>query len=150
MSKDSELSTVFKNIPFSILSDNIMPYAAKPQPPELLRDIRSFSTDLGIINNLYHTQYNDVLLYTDLMYFVNNRSLSANETNPNYDNILRRHISLQNAANKKIVDCFHQYFQSLSFVSNIDEKEIIQRNRALFGLLTPEERTHFINKYVLE
>ena len=150
MSSDNKLSPILKKIPYSILFENIMPYAAKPQPPELLRDIRSFNTDLGIINNLYHTQYNYVMLYTDLMYFVNNRSLSANETNPNYDNILRRHISLHNAANKKIVDCFHQYFQSLSFANNIDDKEIIQRNRALFGLLTPEERTHFINKYVIE
>ena len=150
MSSDNKLSPIFKKIPYSILFENIMPYAAKPQPPELLRDIRSFNTDLGIINNLYHTQYNYVMLYTDLMYFVNNRSLSSNETNPNYDNILRRHISLHNATNKKIVDCFHQYFQSLSFANNIDDKEIIQRNRALFGLLTPEERTHFINKYVIE
>jgi hypothetical protein len=150
MSSDDKLSPILKKIPYSILFENIMPYAAKPQPPELLRDIRSFNTDLGIINNLYHTQYNYVMLYTDLMYFVNNRSLSANETNPNYDNILRRHISLHNATNKKIVDCFHQYFQSLSFANNIDDTEIIQRNRALFGLLTPEERTHFINKYVIE
>jgi hypothetical protein len=150
MSSDNKLSPILKKIPYSILFENIMPYAAKPQPPELLRDIRSFNTDLGIINNLYHTQYNYVMLYTDLMYFVNNRSLSANETNPNYDNILRRHISLHNATNKKIVDCFHQYFQSLSFANNIDDTEIIQRNRALFGLLTPEERTHFINKYVIE
>jgi hypothetical protein len=150
MSSDTKQSPILKNIPFSILSENIMPYAANPQPLALLRDIRSFHIDLGIINNLYHTQYNDVMLYTDLMYFVNNRSLSANETNPNYDNILRRHISLHNATNKKIVDCFHQYFQSLSFANDIDNKEIIQRNRSLFGLLTPEERTHFINKYVIE
>lgn len=150
MSSDNSLNSIFEKMPLTILSQSIMPYAVRPQPPELLRDIRSFHTDIGIIDNVYHTQFNDVMLYTDLMYFVNNRSLSVNQTNPNYDNILRRHISLHNATNKKIVDCFHQYFQSLSFANNIDDKEIIQRNRALFGLLTPEERTHFINKYVLE
>lgn len=150
MSSDNELSSIFKKMPTAILSQNIIPYAARPQPPELLRDIRSFNSDLGIIDNIYHTQYNDVMLYTDLMYFVNNRSLSSNETNPNYNNILRRHISLQNASNKKIVDCFQKYFQSLSYARDINETEIIQRNRALFGLLTPEERTHFINKYILE
>jgi len=150
MSSDNKMSSTFKKLPFSILSEKIMPYAARPQPPELLRDIRSFHTDIGIIDNVYHTQYNDVMLYTDLMYFVNNRSLSVNQTNPNYENILRRHISLHNATNKKIIECFHQYFQSLSYANDIDDKEIIQRNRALFGLLTPEERTYFINKYVLE
>ena len=150
MSSDSKLSPSFKKIPFGILSENIMPYAARPPPPALLRDIRSFHTDLGIIDNIYHSHYNDVVFYTDLMYFVNNRSLSENETNPNYKNILRRHITLQNANNKQIVDCFQKYFQSLSFVDNLNEKEIIQRNRSMFGLLTPEERTHFINKYVLE
>ena len=150
MSSDNNLNSIFEKMPMTILSQSIMPYAVRQQPPELLRDIRSFHTDIGIIDNVYHTQFNDVMLYTDLMYFVNNRSLSVNQTNPNYDNILRRHISLHNATNKKIVDCFHRYFQSLSFANNIDDKEIIQRNRALFGLLTPEERTHFINKYVLE
>lgn len=150
MASEDNLSSTFKKIPMTIISGNIMPYAVRPQPPELLRDIRSFHTDLGIIGNIYHTQFNDVVFYTDLMYFVNNRSLSSNETNPNYENILRRHISLKNATNKKIVDCFHNFFQSLSFATNLNEKEIIQRNRALFGLLTPEERTHFINKYVLE
>lgn len=150
MSSDNNLSSIFKKMPLTILFQHIMPYATRPQPPELLRDIRSFHTDLGIIDNIYHTQFNDVVFYTDLMYFVNNRSLSANETNPSYQNILRRHISLQNATNKEIVDCFQKHFQSLSFAKNINEKEIIQRNRALFGLLTPEERTHFINKYVLE
>lgn len=150
MSSDNNSSSIFKKIPLTILYQHVMPYAARPQPPELLRDIRSFHTDLGIIDNIYHTQFNDVVFYTDLMYFVNNRSLSANETNPSYENILRRHITLQKASNKKIVDCFQKYFQTLSFASNINEKDIIQRNRSLFGLLTPEERTHFINKYVLE
>jgi hypothetical protein len=150
MSTDNSLSSIFKKIPMTILSQNIMPYAVRPQPPELLRDIRSFHMDMNIIDNIYHTQFNDVVFYTDLMYFVNNRSLSASETNPAYKNILRRHISLQNATNKEIVDCFQKYFQSLSYATNLNEKDLIQRNRALFGLLTPEERTHFINKYVLE
>ena len=83
MSTDNSLSSIFKKMPMTILSQNIMPYAARPQPPELLRDIRSFHMDMNIIDNIYHTQFNDVVFYTDLMYFVNNRSLSASETNPN-------------------------------------------------------------------
>lgn len=150
MSSDNVLHPIFKKMPMTIISENIMPYALRPQPPELLRDIRSFYMDINLIDNIYHTQFNDVVFYTDLMYFVNNRSLSTNETNPSYQNILRRHIRLQNATNKEIVECFQKYFQSLSYASILNEKDLIQRNRALFGLLTPEERTHFINKYVLE
>lgn len=150
MSSEEIKSSIFAKLPLCILSENIIPYIVRPQPQELLRDIRSFHTDMNIVENIYHTQFNDVVFYTDLMYFVNNRSLSVNERNPTYQNILRRHIILQNATNKEIVDCFQKYFQSLSTVSNLNDKDIIQRNRTLFGLLTPEERTYFINKYVLE
>ena len=90
MSSDNNLNSIFEKMPMTILSQSIIPYAVRPQPKELLRDIRSFHTDIGIIDNVYHTQFNDVMLYTDLVRFVNNRSLSVNQTNPNYDNILRR------------------------------------------------------------
>lgn len=144
MNENVEMSSIFKTIPISILTEHIMPFAKQPQSMELLRDIRSFNGDIGIIENIYHSQYNDVVLYDDLMFFVNNRSLSANETNPRYQNILRRHIKLKNASNKEIVNCFQNYFKR-----PLSDADLVQRNRMLFGLLTPEERTHFINKYIL-
>jgi hypothetical protein len=144
MNENVEMSLIFKTTPISILTEHIMPFARQPQSMELLRDIRSFNGDLGIIENIYHSQYNDVVLYDDLMFFVNNRSLSANETNPRYQNILRRHIKLKNASNKEIVNCFQNYFKR-----PLSDADLVQRNRMLFGLLTPEERTHFINKYIL-
>ena len=144
MNENVEMSSIFKTIPLSILTEHIMPFARQPQSMELLRDIRSFNGDMGIIENIYHSQYNDVVLYDDLMFFVNNRSLSANETNPRYQNILRRHIKLKNASNKEIVNCFQNYFKR-----PLSDADLVQRNRMLFGLLTPEERTHFINKYIL-
>ena len=144
MNENIEMSPIFKQIPLTILIEHIMPYARMPQSRELLRDIRSFSEDIGIIDNMYHSQYNDEVLFNDLMYFVNNRSLSATETNPKYQNILRRHTSLKNASNKDIVHCFHKYFKRPLLT-----EEVSHRNRLLFGLLTPEERTEFINKYIL-
>jgi|SaaInlV_150m_DNA_4_1039716.scaffolds.fasta_scaffold02482_3 hypothetical protein len=144
MNENIEMSPIFKRIPLTILIEHIMPYARMPQSRELLRDIRSFSEDIGIIDNMYHSQYNDGVLFNDLMYFVNNRSLSATETNPKYQNILRRHTSLKNASNKDIVHCFHKCFKRPLLA-----EEVSHRNRLLFGLLTPEERTEFINKYIL-
>ena len=57
-----EMSPIFKNIPLDILRENIMPYAMSPQSKELMRDVRSFREDLGIIENIYHTQYNDTCI----------------------------------------------------------------------------------------
>jgi hypothetical protein len=144
MSENVEMSPLFKRIPLNILTEQIMPFARQPQSRELLRDIRSFHIDMGIIENIYHSQYNDIVLFDDLMFYVNNRSLSANETNPRYQNILRRHSNLKNASNKEIVNCFQNYFKR-----PLSDADLVQRNRMLFGLLTPEERTHFINKYIL-
>ena len=144
MNENIEMSPIFKRIPLIILIEHIMPYAKMPQPRELLRDIRSFGADIGIIDNMYHSQFNDSVLFDDLMFFVNNRSLSTNEPNPKYQNILRRHTSLKNASNKDIMHCFRKYFKR-----PLLDEEVACRNRLLFGLLTPEERTEFINKYIL-
>ncbi len=144
MSENVEMSPLFKQIPLTVLTEHIMPFARRPQSKELLRDIRSFNIDIGIIENIYHSHYNDAVLFDDLIFYVNNRSLSANETDPRYENILRRHINLKDASNKEIVNCFHNYFKR-----PLSDADLVQRNRMLFGLLTPEERTHFINKYIL-
>ena len=144
MTTQPEMSAIFKRIPLTVLIEHIMPYARQPQSKELLRDIRSFHEDMSIIDNIYHSQYNDVVLFDDLMFYVNNRSLSANESNPKYKNILRRHFKMKNASNKEVVECFHNYFKQ-----PLSNDDLLQRNRMLFGLLTPEERTNFINKYIL-
>jgi len=139
-----EMSPIFKNIPLDILRENIMPYAMSPQSNELMRDVRSFREDLGIIENIYHTQYNDTVLYDDLMFYVNNVSVSPNKTAPRYQEILRRYMPLKNATNNEIILYFNKiYMRPLSI------QDIIQRNRMLLGLLTPDERTNFINTYIL-
>ena len=132
----------------------IYPYSMSPQPPKLMRDIRAFHGDMGIIDNLYTTQYNYRILHTDLAYFVNNplistcsstpRDFTAVYAKPAYLTIFKRFRGYSEATEQQLQDLRDKFFST-----NFDEVSVNRVVRLLLAILTPEERTEFIEKYIL-
>jgi hypothetical protein len=109
----------------------ILPYTYLPQSKELMSDVRSYVSDYRIIENVYAFDYNDNILMTDLVNFCVNKDFSLQQ---------RRLL-----VNLHAVDMYLQtgYFPD----TNMDNHE--RRARLIWGLLTREQRTQFINEYIL-
>jgi hypothetical protein len=109
----------------------ILPYTYLPQSKELMLDVRSYVSDYRIIENVYAFDYNDNILMTDLVNFCVNKDFSLQQ---------RRML-----VNLSAVDMYLQtgYFPN----TNMDNHE--RRARLIWGLLTREQRTQFINEYIL-
>jgi len=109
----------------------ILPYTYLPQSKELMSDVRSYVSDYRIIENVYAFDYNDNILMTDLVNFCVNKDFS----------LQRRRL----LGNLSAVDMYLQtgYFPD----TNMDNH--VRRARLIWGLLTREQRTQFINEYIL-
>ena len=109
----------------------ILPYTYLPQSKELMADVRSYVSDYRMIHNVYAFNYNDNILMTDLVNFCVNKDFLLNQ--------------LRLLANLPAVDMYLQtgYFPD----RNIDHDE--RKTRLIWGLLTREQRTQFINEYIL-
>ena len=109
----------------------LLPYTYLPQSKELMLDVRSYVSDYRIIENVYAFDYNDNILMTDLVNFCVNKDFSLQQ---------RRMLG-----NLSAVDMYLQtgYFPD----TNMDNHE--RRARLILGILTREQRTQFINEYIL-
>lgn len=109
----------------------ILPYTYMPQSKELMSDVRSYVSDYRMLENVYAFHYNDNILMTDLVNFCVNKDFSLQQ---------RRLLG-----NLTAVDMYLQtgYFPD----TNMDNHE--RRARLIWGLLTREQRTQFINEYIL-
>lgn len=132
----------------------IYPYSMSPQPSKLMRDIRTLHSDMGIIDTLYTTQYNYRILHTDLAYFVNNplihtcsstpRDFTAAYAKPAYLTLFKRFRGYSEATDNEL-----QHLRDIFFSTKFDEDSVNRDVRILLAILTPEERTEFIEKYIL-
>lgn len=113
---------IFSRLPQELINYCIMPYAYNPKPRELLMDIRSFVSDFSLISSIYHTHYNDLILLNDLESIFNFIDENTN-TNPTISRI--------------------SFFKQ-------KKKNTVRKNRLLWGLFTPSERTIFFNRYILD
>lgn len=141
----------------------ILPYTYNVQSKELLRDIRSYVEDYGLIDSVYSTQYNYNILLCDLEIYLKMLDI---ENNYNYDNMDSFRDILYNRIETTDI-LSHQYYNRYNkhlYLQCKDTNEIVERvnniflnkNRnayrkvkLLFGLLTPEERTLFFNMFIL-
>jgi len=119
----------------------IIPYTYQLQSPELMRDIRGYRVDIDILDNLYHTQYNDQILLFELKSFCNDTS-NNNIMNPSYKDIWKRHFLYSSISDCNIEQIIESFIQK-----NIN---IYRKTRFILGLLSIEERNTFINTYVLQ
>jgi len=133
----------------------IIPYTYQLQNKELLRDIRTYHTDANIVDNIYGIQYTGSILLYDLKMFcqfqlihIHQHILASVEINnidinnlPKCFKILKRHYSYRNSNNMYL---YTRLFQFVTLHSSIS-----RQIHFIFGLLTVEERTEFIEMYIL-
>tara|TARA_B110000967_G_C18901899_1_gene576366 strand:- start:5073 stop:5432 length:360 start_codon:yes stop_codon:yes gene_type:complete len=111
-------------LPDDIIREHIMPYTYIPISREQIADIHSYNRDYNELTNYYFPQYNDVILLNDLEQFVENHR-------PIFDNYTR----VCRKTN-------HLFIKKHTNTTN--------KCRLVWGELTPRERAHFFNVFVLE
>ena len=137
------MNKLIDKLPFDVIINHILPYTYKPQPNNLLTDIRSHYADYGILDNVYMTQYNEFILLSDLIKFCGRCLNPYYGMNNKFDAILRRHINIIYKNEEKLINMVR-----LNFDRNI-ENNTERKIKFIWGLLTPFERSEFINKFII-
>lgn len=142
-------------IPEDVIINHILPFTYRLQPKELLRDIKTFVEDFGLVEQYYTDDFNTVFLLRDLITFcTKNSEVCMNITNK-LTEIMRRHFSYKNVSDTIMFSKAHNLphfcfvFIKASMMSNKTKSLVKRYTRFLWGLLTAEERTRFINKFIL-
>jgi hypothetical protein len=133
---------LIRTLPIDIIINYIIPYTYSIQPKNFLFDIRSYHDDLSIVENVYFIDYNNYMLLNDLIIFCNS-NIGRELCRIGEYTIMQRNFILwsksQEFIDKYILDELHTNRK------NNPNKKV----KFLWWLLTPLERTRFINKYVL-
>lgn len=135
------LSPKFATLPMDIVIHHILPYLVQPQSKELLQDIRSYVTDYSILQNVYLYEYNYSVLYNDLCSFCVGFSRRP-PVLQKFRNIVGRYLLCRTD------DAIIKTIRYIHSRSNPDKDP--QKIKFLWGLLTPSERTDFINQMIIE
>uniref|UniRef100_A0A6C0DM87 Uncharacterized protein n=1 Tax=viral metagenome TaxID=1070528 RepID=A0A6C0DM87_9ZZZZ len=139
-----------RRIPYDVIINNIIPYTYNPIPTELMIDIYSYKKDLNMIKNIYAFDFNYGILFHDLMYYINyiideNYVVNGNHfIMPQCEKILRRNLMISKMNKIKIVTFVNKHFN----ISINNETRIERKINYLWGLMTPIERTRFINMFI--
>jgi hypothetical protein len=134
---------LWKKIPVDIFINHIAPYCYEKIDDVLLNDIRNFIRDYRMIINYYYLDMNEYCLLVDLIWFCN-KKLLFEVISRSFMNILNRNIIFNSLSMRKKYEYIQQKFYYYNS-SNTAEK-----NKFILGLLTPSERTQFINEYIIE
>ena len=143
---------LLRRIPEEIINQEIIPYTYSPQPKELLADIRSFYVDWNIIDNAYLVDYNYPVLVRDLQIYCRNIIYNSNvfdselfhDFTYDYRGLIVKYVKLKQT--NEIKSLIHKIM--VDFISRINNPK--RRNAwFLFGLMTPIQRTRFINKFII-
>lgn len=117
--------------------DIIISYTYNPQPAELLEDIRHFNCSRELIYSLfihnYHSSQYKYLLSHDLVYFVNGKNIIDIGYAESFFDFFTRHVLINS------IEQVEPYFLQIESIPVESEINII------WGLLTPQERSNFIN-----
>jgi hypothetical protein len=130
-------------LPLDIILNNIIPFTYKKQEKKLLDDIESYYNNFDIIHNIYFYDYNETIMMNDLVKYCNNNIAPVYGIQDKYERILRRNYYLSRMPIGYIVEYIFSFFHS-SLLKNKRRKI-----RFLWGLLTPIERTTFVNDSLL-
>ena len=132
---------LWKLIPMDILIHHILPYCVQPQKKELLSDIRDYQESLNIAKSfLFHQDFNNMSII--LLHMIINQPNDDwyNQYYASYyrvnDLLSRTYLSNPD----KMKDIINDRFVFGQYALNSKTKINI-----LWGLMTPKERTHFIN-----
>tara|TARA_B100000700_G_C14880818_1_gene777988 strand:+ start:388 stop:861 length:474 start_codon:yes stop_codon:yes gene_type:complete len=134
-------------------------YTRMPQTRELMLDVRSFTSDFGMVEDCYFMHYNDRILLYDLLEFCKKKVIKnhireiaiTKKMDPemyvnylqyimvDYDHVSVTQPSIIHVPNNLNVDKIEKY----------RNREVRRRIRELWGLFSPIIRTKFINDYIL-
>ena len=128
----------FAELPTDIINNCIIPFSYSPQSPELLHDLKSYVRDFSLITSIYYTQYNECILLNDLEKMVDSIDSRVGNINPSSKTVVSRLYGNKDDEKSK------------QFFFNDKKMNTDQKNRLLWGLLTPTERTRFFNRFILE
>ena len=137
-----ELLDCFSKLPEDIIIEKIMPFVYNFQPKCLLRDIRSFTTDYSIVKDMYEIYYNPIIFFNDITMFCHEKC-GHQEHIPSLggiEYIFYRSIKFKDKPATYVIE----------YIKSIQKNVKWRHCRLVWGLFTPEERTRFINKFVLE
>jgi len=133
-----------KKIPYDLIINNILPYSYQPKSFELLSDIRSFVSDYSLLLSVYSYDLNfDILIY-DIICFYNRSRLPTYNINNWFRYALMRSFKLK----KYTFERMNRFIFNSFYTIIVDDRT--RKIRFLWGLLTPSERTEFINEYILD
>lgn len=124
-------------IPYAVIQRHIIPYTYLPQSKQLLHDIRSYMQDYNLIMSHYSTQYNNNILIADILFYYRLPLKLVT--------VLMRHVKYMNRNPNDMYTLIISSYYSYN-TNNVSVSRII---RNIFGLMTPKERTGFINKYII-
>jgi hypothetical protein len=148
-------SQFMNRIPEDIIINHILPFTYRLQPRELLRDIKTFVEDFSLVEQYYTDDFNTVFLLRDLITFgTKNTEVCLNITNK-LTEIMRRYFSYKKLDDTTMFSKVHRLshfsfvFIKASIMSNKTRLLVKRYIRFLWGLMTVEERTRFINKFIL-
>ena len=129
-------------IPNDIIINNIIPFTYEIQSKILLKDIQSFYKDYEIVINYYSFDYNDYILCSDLIRFVNNNYFLNSYSN-NMEKLFQRSY-FYNLINK---DDYVFFIENNIYNNYIINPKTV--SRIIFGLLKPYERKRFLHRFVI-
>jgi hypothetical protein len=118
-----------------IVKNHIIPYTYQTQSKQLMQDVRSFYEDWNLIDGCYSFDYNSLILLKDLIFYADFSR---------FENILKRlHRYRETNYTRLYIIAANLFYNKRNI--NTDRK-----TRMIVGLLTPKQRTEFINKYIIE
>ena len=133
-----------QRLPEDVVINHIIPYTYQLQPRRLLYDIRSFVNDYALVESIYMTQFNALILLNDLLQFCYINVSPSYGIENIFENVLRRHYCIYGKSEEYLISRVR-----LNFHRNV-EVRTERKIKFIWGLLTRQERTQFINKYLLD
>lgn len=129
---------------------HIIPFTYQPQTKELLHDIRNFHTDFNIIKDCYIWDYDGAIFLYNLHSFCNRDITILERITIRFQKIIKRHLFFKTKTSDQVSKYICTYGNEGKTVINKRGFDYTRKSRIIWGLLTSDERTQFINKYVLE
>lgn len=127
---------LWEKIPYDVFVNHIIPYTYQKIDSKLLNDIHNFIRDYNIILNYYSFDLNEYFLIRDILLFCG----SGERT---FIDFLNRNVMFKTLS----LDKKYEYIQQ-QFYYNLNSR-VDQKNKFLLALMTPSERTRFINRNII-
>jgi hypothetical protein len=138
------ISEYIRRLPEDIIMNHILPYTYQTKPRNHLYDIRNFIHDYALVDSIYATQFNEIILLNDLLRFLYINVTPSYGIENIFENVLRRHFSFANKSDAYCISRIRIHYHR-NVTVNTDRKI-----RSIWGLMKPQERTKFINQYIVE